>query len=62
MKHSCLECPFMHSFQDNSHRVIDICVFDQSENYLQEVGYWTVDCELEGFAEELWQMQVERGY
>ena len=62
MKHNCSECPFMHSFQDNSHRVIDICVFDQSENYLQEVGYCTEDCELEGFAEEMWQMQVERGY
>lgn len=62
MKHNCAECPFMHSFQDNSHRVIDICVFDQSENYLQETGYCTEDCELDGYAEELWQMQVERGY
>ena len=40
---------------DSSNRPIELCVFDQSENYLQEVGYCTEDCELDGFAEELWK-------
>ena len=54
-KHKCAECKFMHTFLDSSHRVIAICVFDQSDSYLQEVGYCTEDCELDDFAEEEWQ-------
>ena len=53
-KHECCDCKWMHTFTDNSGRSISICIFDQSENYLQEVGYCTEDCELDEFAEELW--------
>jgi hypothetical protein len=45
----------MHVFFDSSYREIGICIFDQSDSYLQEVGYCVEDCELEDFAEELWQ-------
>ena len=55
VKHRCCDCKWMRTFTDNSGRTISICVFDQSENYLQEVGYCTEDCELDGFAEELWR-------
>ena len=54
-KHKCAECKFMHTFLDSSQRVIAICVFDQSDSYLQEVGYCTEDCELDDYAEEIWQ-------
>lgn len=40
-------------------RTIELCVFDQSDNYLQEVGLCTEDCELDDYAEELWQEQHE---
>ena len=53
-KHECCDCKWMHTFTDNSGRSISICIFDQAENYLQEVGYCTEDCELDEFAEELW--------
>ena len=53
--HRCCECKWMHTFFDSGDRVISICVFDQSENYLQEIGYCGEDCELDGYAEELWQ-------
>ena len=54
-KHSCYECKWCHYLLDSSSRNIEICVFDQSENYLQEVLLDSDDCELEGYAEELWQ-------
>lgn len=49
----------MHTFIDSSDRTIAICAFDQSENYLQEVGYCTEDCELDDFGEDLWQSKHE---
>lgn len=52
--HKCADCKFMHTFFDSSHREIAICVFDQSDSYLQEVGYCTEDCELDDYAEEIW--------
>lgn len=55
MRHCCADCNFMHVFFDSSYREIGICIFDQSDSYLQEVGYCVEDCELEDFAEELWQ-------
>lgn len=55
--HRCIDCCFMHSFWDSSDREISICIFDQSNCYLEEVGYCTDDCELDGFAEELWQIK-----
>ena len=58
-KHKCAECKFMHTFLDSSHRVIAICVFEQSDSYLQEVGYCTEDCELDDFSEEIWQEENE---
>lgn len=59
MKHSCCECKWCHGVEDSSNRWIEICLFDQSDNYLQEVGLCAEDCELEDFAEELWQRQNE---
>ena len=53
--HKCSECIWMHTLTDSSNRHISICLFDQSEYYLQEIGYCTEDCELEGYAEELWE-------
>lgn len=53
--HRCVDCKFMYGFCDSGDRLVHICIFDQSSNYLQEVGYCTGDCELDGFAEELWQ-------
>lgn len=58
-KHKCADCKFMHTFFDSSQRQIAICVFDQSDNYLQEVGYCTEDCELDDFSEEIWQEENE---
>lgn len=52
-KHSCYECKWCHYLLDSSNRNIEICVFDQSENYLQEVLLESDDCELDGYAEEL---------
>ena len=52
--HKCADCKFMHTFLDSSHREIAICVFDQSDSYLQEVGYCAEDCELDDYAEEIW--------
>lgn len=56
-KHSCSECNWMHTFMDSSQRYIAICIFDQSDSYLQEVGFCTEDCELDDFGEELWQKE-----
>lgn len=53
--HSCCDCKWLHCLHDSSGRSIYICVFDQSESYLQEVGLCSEDCELDGFAEELWE-------
>lgn len=53
-KHDCASCRWLHSFQDNSNRAIYICVFDQSNNYLQEVGLCMEDCELDGFGEYIY--------
>lgn len=53
-KHKCSECDFMLTFVDSGERRISICVFDQSDCYLSEVGCCMEDCELDGFAEELW--------
>lgn len=55
--HKCCDCKWMHTFSDSSDRRIAICVFDQSENYLQEVGCCTEDCELDDYAEELWRAE-----
>lgn len=55
--HSCCDCKWCHGFQDSGSRWIEICVFDMSTNYLQEVGLCTEDCELDDFAEELWQRE-----
>jgi hypothetical protein len=60
-KHSCYECKWCSSLFDSNHSVIDICVFAQSENYLQEVLLGTEDCELDGYAEELWQRDHDVG-
>lgn len=61
MKHSCCECKWCHGLEDSGGRWIELCVFDQSDNYLQEVGLCSEDCELDDFAEELWQRQHEEG-
>lgn len=60
-KHKCADCKFMHTFLDSSQREIAICVFDQSDNYLQEVDYCDEDCELDKFSEEMWQEGQEEG-
>lgn len=54
-RHNCCDCKWMHSFEDSCGRLLAICVFDQSDSYLQEVGFCTEDCELDEFAEELWR-------
>lgn len=54
-KHECCKCKWMHTFFDSSDRGIAICVFDQSCNYLQEVGFCSDDCELDDYADEIWQ-------
>ena len=54
-KHSCYECKWCHFLLDSGNRGVEICVFTQSENYLQEVLLGADDCELDGFAEEMWQ-------
>ena len=59
-KHNCWECKWCHCLLDSGNRNVEICVFDQSENYLQEVLLGSEDCELEGYAEELWQEQNAR--
>lgn len=56
-KHRCCDCNWMYTFWDSSNRDISICIFDQSDVYLQEVGYCTEDCELDDFAEELWERE-----
>lgn len=61
-KHKCADCKFMHTFLDSSRRAIAICVFDQCENYLEEVGYCTEDCELDDFAEEIWQKENKEAW
>lgn len=53
--HSCASCLFCESLVDSSGRSVYLCVFDQSDCYLQEVGFWSDDCELDDFAEDLWQ-------
>lgn len=58
-KHSCYECNWCHYLLDRANRNVHICVFDQSENYLQEILLGADDCELEGYAEELWQQENE---
>ena len=60
-KHSCYECRWCHYLLDSSNRNVEICVFDQSDNYLQEVLLGSDDCELEGYAEELWKAENEEG-
>lgn len=60
-KHKCNKCVWLHSFTDNNDRDIAICVFDQSENYLQEVGFDNEDCELDGLAEDWWQEDNKNG-
>lgn len=52
--HKCVDCKWLYTLTDSSSRTIHLCIYDQSENYLQEVGYCTQDCELDGFAEEFW--------
>lgn len=59
MTHSCCECKWCYSLEDSGGRTIELCVFDQSDNYLQEVGLCTEDCELDDYAEDLWQSQHE---
>ena len=54
-KHDCCDCKWCTSLYDSNHSVIDICVFTQSTNYLQEVGLCSEDCELDDFAEEIWK-------
>ena len=56
-KHSCCECKWCHCLFDSSNRYVEICVFDQSDNYLQEVLLSSDDCELDEYAEELWQAE-----
>ena len=58
MTHECIDCKWCHSFEDSSGRTIEICVFDQSISYLEEVGC-CCECELEGYAEELYQRSLE---
>lgn len=60
-KHSCSECKWCRYLIDSSNRYVEICVFDQSENYLRKVLIETDDCELEGYAEEFWQEEHEGG-
>lgn len=56
-KHRCCECKWFYTLEDSSNRFIHLCIFDQSENYLQEVGYCTEDCELDDYAEEIWRKE-----
>ena len=62
-RHNCNECKWCYSFFDSNRNVIDICVFTQSENYLQEVDMGTEDwnCELDDFGEQIWQRDHEEG-
>ena len=53
-KHDCASCRLLRSFQENGDRTIHVCVFDQSENYLQEVLLCSEDCELDDFAEYIY--------
>ena len=56
-KHNCSDCKWCQSLFDSRYCVIDICVFVQSENYLQEVDVCSEDenCYLDDFAENIWQ-------
>lgn len=54
-RHECYDCKWLHTIIDSSNRPIQLCVFDQSEKYLQEVGDCTEGCELDGLAEALWK-------
>lgn len=62
MTHCCAECKFCHTLVDSSGRNIELCVFDLSDNYLQEVGLCTEDCELDEYAEEIWQEKHKTGW
>lgn len=53
--YSCADCKWLHEIEDNSKRTTYICVFDLSDNYLQEVVLYTEDCELDDFAEEVYR-------
>lgn len=59
MKRSCCDCKWCYTLIDSGNRAVELCIFDQSDNYLQEVGLCSEDCELDDFAEELWQSQHE---
>lgn len=62
-RHNCNECKWCYSLFDSNHNVVDICVFTQSENYLQEVDMGTEDwnCELDDFCEQIWRRDHEEG-
>lgn len=53
-KHECYECKHMKSVEDELHRVFYFCMFSQSPCFLEETGCCS-ECELEGYAEELYQ-------
>lgn len=58
--HKCVNCKWFYALEDSSNRLIYLCIFDQSESYLQEVGYCTEDCELDDYAEEIWREENDR--
>ena len=60
-KHSCCKCKWCHFLLDSSNRNVEICVFDQSDNYLQEVLLGSDDCDLDDYAEEIWQKENGEG-
>lgn len=57
-RHDCADCDFMKFLEDNSGRIIYLCMFDQSDSYLEEVGVCG-GCELDEFAEELYCEQID---
>ena len=57
-EHECSQCRHMKSLEDNNKREIYFCMFDQSPCYLEETGFCG-RCELDGYAEKLYQRYEE---
>lgn len=54
IKHECCDCSFMKSLQDENFRMFYFCMFSQSPCFLEETGVCG-ECELDGYAEDVYQ-------
>lgn len=52
--HECITCPFITMVKDEYGREYELCMFSQGDYFLNET-FCDESCELEGFAEEMYQ-------